>query len=153
MWGTALGGGVISRRHPLPAWPAQQIQSRPLSSCTPSRRFPGRSRLPWEHPSNYSACRKSLISQLGWNTSLLQSKNHLLGVHLPHNRSFEGRNGKAGRETQASREGVLGSEAGSGGKRAPRNPPIHHRWLPLVRRSMDPLEPRKGPSDSRAWKD
>lgn len=58
--GSAGGGGnavfSVSRLAPQsPRWP--------LSSAF-SRRFPEKALLPWEHTSNYSACRKSLSANL-----------------------------------------------------------------------------------------
>lgn len=63
--------------------------------------------LPWEHMSNYSTCRKSLISQLGWNILLSAEQTCILFFHLHHDQLFEQRNGEADQRTQATREMVF----------------------------------------------
>lgn len=63
--GSAGGGGAASTGNAVFSVSrlAPQSPRWPLSSAS-SRRFPEKALLPWEHTSNYSACRKSLSANL-----------------------------------------------------------------------------------------
>lgn len=98
--GEALGPGSGMKDSALPGGPvispallqgALQWPAEPelALSWFLSKWFPGKALLPWEHMSNYSTCKKPLISQLGWNTSPLQSEWCLLGFYPTHDQIFE----------------------------------------------------------------
>lgn len=123
--GRTAGGRPESGRREVSAWPRTALPpcgpSPPASP--PSQRtshFQER-QLPWEHTSNYSTCRKSPISQLGWNVPSARQQ-WPLGFLLTHAQVPEG--GAAGAGTQASDPG-LGPRPPAGS--SPAQSPLTHR--------------------------